>query len=53
MKAIFISCNQALYDDVLEILDRCGIRGFTSWKMLWAGETIPGNRITEPTLGLR
>lgn len=32
MKAIFISCNQALYEDVLEIMDRCGVRGFTSWE---------------------
>lgn len=32
MKGIFISCNQALYEDVLEIMDRCGVRGFTSWE---------------------
>ncbi|MCD8186270.1 MAG: hypothetical protein LUD68_07405 [Rikenellaceae bacterium] len=32
MKGIFIACNQALYEDVLEIMDRSGVRGFTSWE---------------------
>ena len=31
MKAIIITCNQAYYDDVLLIMDRCAIRGFTFW----------------------
>lgn len=31
MKAVFISFYQAFYDEVLEVLDKQNIRGFTSW----------------------
>ncbi len=31
MKAIFITYNQAFYDDVVRILERCYSRGFTAW----------------------
>jgi len=31
MKAVFISLYQAFYDEVLEILDKQEIRGFTYW----------------------
>jgi len=31
MKAIFISYNQALYEDVVRILERSYSRGFTAW----------------------
>lgn len=32
MKAIFVSCDQALYDEVQQIMSRLGVRGFTSWE---------------------
>lgn len=35
MKAIFLSFNQALYEDVLETMTRCGVRGFTSLESVW------------------
>ena len=31
MKAVFISFYQAFYDEVIEVLDKLDIRGFTSW----------------------
>ncbi len=31
MKAVFISFYQAFYDEVLEVLNKHNIRGFTSW----------------------
>lgn len=31
MKAIFISFNQAYYEEILNIMDRNNIRGFTYW----------------------
>jgi hypothetical protein len=32
MKAIFISYNQAYDEDIVEVLDRNGQRGFTRWQ---------------------
>lgn len=32
MKAIFISFYQAFYDEILEVLDKLEIRGFTAWQ---------------------
>lgn len=32
MKAIFLSCNQALYDEVLQTMKECGVRGYTGWE---------------------
>ena len=32
MKAVFISFYQAFYDEVIEILDKLEIRGFTFWE---------------------
>ncbi|NLJ82276.1 MAG: hypothetical protein GX330_04025 [Bacteroidales bacterium] len=31
MKAVFISFYQAFYDEVIEVLDKHQIKGFTSW----------------------
>ena len=31
MKAIFISFNQAYYEEIISIMDRNSIRGFTYW----------------------
>lgn len=32
MKAIFLACNQALYDEVLQEMNKIGMRGYTSWE---------------------
>ena len=32
MKAIFIACDQAYYDKLVEELPRLGCRGFTAWQ---------------------
>ena len=32
MKAVFISFYQAFYDEVIEILDKLEIKGFTFWQ---------------------
>ena len=47
MKAVFMSCNQSMYDEVLKIMDEMGIRGFTGWEELIGRGTIGG----EPHLG--
>ncbi|MCH5329778.1 MAG: hypothetical protein J1E04_02345 [Alistipes sp.] len=47
MKAIFLSCNQALYDEVLDTMERCGIRGYTGWEEV----TGCGMQTGEPHLG--
>ena len=47
MKAVFMSCNQSMYDEVLKIMDEMGIRGFTGWEELIGRGTIDG----EPHLG--
>ena len=31
MKALFVSFYQAFYDEVMEVLDKNEVRGFTSW----------------------
>ncbi|MCH5331060.1 MAG: hypothetical protein J1E33_01480 [Alistipes sp.] len=47
MKAIFLSCNQALYEEVLQKMKECGMRGYTGW------EEVTGCGMTdgEPHLG--
>ena len=47
MKAVFMSCNQSMYDEVLKIMNEMGIRGFTGWEELIGRGTIDG----EPHLG--
>ena len=47
MKAIFISCNQALYVEVMQIMERQGVRGYTAWEELMGC----GSRDGEPHLG--
>jgi hypothetical protein len=47
MKAIFISCNQALYIEVMQIMERQGVRGYTAWEELMGCGTATG----EPHLG--
>ncbi len=47
MKAVFISCNQAVYERVLELLDKHFIRGYTRWEETVGRGTYDG----EPHLG--
>ena len=47
MKAIFISCNQALYDEVQQKMASLGVRGYTSWEELMGAGMATG----EPHLG--
>ena len=47
MKAIFISCNQALYEETQQIMEKYGVRGYTSWEELGGCGTSTG----EPHLG--
>ena len=42
MKAIFISCSQAHYEDVQNILNHNGARGFTFWKELGGRGSVSG-----------
>ena len=47
MKAIFLACNQALYEEVLQKMKETGLRGFTSWEEV----TGCGMNDGEPHLG--
>ena len=47
MKAIFVACNQSIYDEVLDIMNRIQMRGYTGWEELMGC----GSRNGEPHLG--
>lgn len=47
MKAIFIACDQSVYDSVIDTMDSVGARGFTGWEELIGRGTTTG----EPHLG--
>ena len=47
MKAIFLSCNQALFDEVHQVLEKLGVRGYTAVEELIGCGTATG----EPHLG--
>ena len=47
MKALFMVCNQSMYDAVIDIMDEMDIRGFTGWEELIGRGTSDG----EPHLG--
>ena len=47
MKAVFMACNQSMYDAVIDIMDEMDIRGFTGWEELIGRGTGDG----EPHLG--
>lgn len=42
MKALFISYNQAFSEDVLEVLDANGQRGFTLWDNIQGRGSVDG-----------
>ena len=47
MTAVFMACNQSMYDAVIDIMDEMDIRGFTGWEELIGRGTGDG----EPHLG--
>ena len=47
MKAVFMACNQSMYDEVINIMDEMGVRGFTGGEELIGRGTNDG----EPHLG--
>ncbi len=47
MKAIFLSCNQSMFDAVMDIMDELQISGFTGWEELIGR----GSNTGEPHLG--
>ncbi|MBR5850162.1 MAG: hypothetical protein IKZ12_03780 [Alistipes sp.] len=47
MKAVFMACNQSMYDAVLELMNDMGLRGFTGWEELIGS----GSQTGEPHLG--
>ena len=47
MKAIFVASNQSIYDEVLDIMNRMQMRGYTGWEELMGC----GSRNGEPHLG--
>ena len=40
MKAIFIAYNQAYNEEIVNLLEDCGQRGYTLWNDTWAA--VPG-----------
>lgn len=47
MKAVFMACNQSMYDAVMDIMDDMNLRGFTGWEELMGRGSADG----EPHLG--
>ena len=47
MKAVFVICNQSMFDAVQDIMKNMGLRGFTGWEELMGC----GSRDGEPHLG--
>lgn len=47
MKALFIACDQALYEEVQQKMAELGVRGYTSWEEVQGCGTETG----EPHLG--
>lgn len=47
MKAVFVACNQSIYDEVLNIMNGMQMRGYTGWEELMGCGSATG----EPHLG--
>ena len=47
MKAVFLACNQSMFDAVMDVMKDMGIRGFTGWEELMGCGSNDG----EPHLG--
>jgi nitrogen regulatory protein PII len=42
MKAVMIIYNQAHSSNVLEVLDKCNVRGFTKWEVVQGRGSVAG-----------
>ncbi len=47
MKAIFITYNQAFHDEIMDIMNKSGIRGYTYWEQVAGKGSVSG----DPHLG--
>ena len=47
MKAVFVSYNQAFKDEILDVMLKVGVKGYTNWEEV----TGRGSRGGEPHLG--
>lgn len=47
MKAVFVACDQAMYDSVMKLMDELSIRGYTGWEELIGRGSMTG----DPHLG--
>lgn len=47
MKAVFVACDQAMYDSVMELMDEMAVRGYTGWEELIGRGSATG----DPHLG--
>lgn len=47
MKAVFVACDQAMYDSVIELMDKLSVRGYTGWEELIGR----GSKTGDPHLG--
>ena len=47
MKALFVACDQAMYDSVMQLMDELAVRGFTGWEELIGRGSATG----DPHLG--
>ncbi len=47
MKAVFVACDQAMYDSVMQLMDELAVRGYTGWEELIGR----GSETGDPHLG--
>lgn len=47
MKSVFIAYNQAFHEEIIDILNKTGLRGFTSWEQVQG----KGSHTGDPHLG--
>ena len=47
MKAVFVACDQAMYDSIMQLMDEMGLRGYTGWEELMGR----GSKTGDPHLG--
>lgn len=47
MRAIFVSFNQAFYEEILDIFEKLNVKGYTAWNEV----TGCGSSLGEPHLG--
>ena len=47
MKSVFVSYNQAFHEEILDILNKTGLRGYTSWEQVQG----KGSHTGDPHIG--